>query len=137
MEITILKEPLRDLFLLASPGQSTLTRASGYLLGRKLNQTFFVQKICVLPWKELLNPELFLRVEKSQQLEILGVFSFDPSISKKKNLRHPLFCEKVFLSLRTDRKGEIKAKAQLVRFDHRFFFAPLDRIILELEEGND
>jgi hypothetical protein len=137
MEITVLKESLQDLFLLASPGQPTLNKAGGYLLGRKMNQTFFVEKIYVLPWKELFNPKTFFNVEKSQRLEILGVFSFDPSTSKKKNLQHPLFCEKVFLALKPDRRGEIKAKAQLVQFDRRFSFVPLDRIILELEEEND
>jgi hypothetical protein len=136
MEIILLKEPLKDVFLLSRARRPPLHKACGYLLGRKMNKTLFVEKIFPLPWKDLLNPETFFRLEKSHRLRILGVFSAGHPARKKKIL-HPLFCEKVFLSLKPDRKGEIRITACQVQFDRQFYFVPLERIILELEEEND
>jgi len=135
MEIILLKEPLKDVFFLSRGRRPSLNEVCGYLLGRKSNKTFFVEKIFALPWKDLLNPETFLRLEKNQRRRILGVFGAGHPARKNK-LLHPLFCEKVFLSFKTDRKGELRIKAYLIQFDRRFYFVPLERVILELEEEN-
>lgn len=137
MELIFLKEPLQDLLLLAVSGGPAREITSGYLLGQKLNESFFVHKILPLSWSDLLNPEIFLQVEKKQPWEILGIFTFSSLNSKKKELQQPLFCEKLFLALKIDRKGEIKARAHLLQFAGRFLFVPVKRIILELEETND
>ncbi|MCI4445331.1 MAG: hypothetical protein JHC32_04820 [Candidatus Aminicenantes bacterium] len=136
MEIIILKEPWQDLWLLSRSGLSARRTICGYLLGQKLNQAYFVQKICQFPYEELSEPQFFLKVEKNQKLKILGIFCLNPSEAKKKNFARPLFCEKIFLSLSTENKRETKVAAEIIRFDRRFIFDPVKKISLEMEENS-
>jgi hypothetical protein len=133
MKVIILREALNELLLrLASGGQ-----AQGYLLGQRTGQGLFAERLFVLPWRQLLNPEFFFQVEKTQGREILGVFSFNSKSREPKKVLNPLFYEKIFLNFSTKAGGKLSLEGYLVNFDHRFFFEPLRQIIIEMEVAND
>jgi hypothetical protein len=133
MEVIILKEALKELFLRSSSGG----QVQGYLLGRRTGPGLFVERIFVLSWRQLTNPESFFQVEKNQGREILGVFSLNSKPKDQKEFLNPLFYEKIFLKINASTKPELKPEAYLVNFDRRFFFEPLGRIIMEMEVADD
>ena len=136
MEVVILYEPLVDLHLLADSIQAKKKEVGGYLLGQKLVKTYLVQKIMVVPEKQLFLPETFILTESQNKLQILGIFSFGQETGIKKKMKQPLFCEKIALFIRKEKKAGFKISRSLLRFDRRFYFARPDRLLLEVEEGN-
>jgi len=136
MDVVILHEPLTDLQLLANSIQTKKQEVGGYLLGQKLVATYLVQKIMVVPEKQLFLPETFILTESQNKLQILGIFSFGQETGIKKKMKQPLFCEKIVLFIRREKKAGFKINSSLLRFDRRFYFARPDRLLLEVEEGN-
>ncbi|HEK85415.1 MAG: hypothetical protein ACPLZD_06070 [Candidatus Saccharicenans sp.] len=137
MELIILKEAWSDLWLLTKSKTANRGRDCGYLLGRKMTQAYIVQKVCLYPWEDLLQPDFFLKVEKEQKLKILGIFCLKPTTAKKKEFGQPLFGEKIFLSLGTDYQDETKIEAWTLHFDGRFFLEKVQRISLEMEANGE
>ncbi|HOP60166.1 MAG TPA: hypothetical protein PKZ60_01990 [Candidatus Saccharicenans sp.] len=136
MDVVILHEPLTDLQLLANSIQTKKQEVGGYLLGQKLVATYLVQKIMVVPEKQLFLPETFILTESQNKLQILGIFSFGQETGIKKKMKQPLFCEKIALFIRKEKKAGFKISSSLLRFDRRFYFARPDRLLLEVEGGN-
>lgn len=136
MELIILYEPWTDLQLLANSIQGKGKQVKGYLLGQKLVETYLVQKIMIVPEEQLFSPESFILTESQRKLEILGIFSFGQETGIKKKMKQPLFCEKIVLFIRREKKAGFKINSSLLRFDRRFYFARPDRLLLEVEEGN-
>ncbi|HOE13372.1 MAG TPA: hypothetical protein PLL62_00495 [Candidatus Saccharicenans sp.] len=136
MEVVILYEPLVDLHLLADSIQAKKKEVGGYLLGQKLVKTYLVQKIMVVPEEQLFSPATFILTEAQSKLEILGIFSFGRETGIKKKMKQPLFCEKIALFIRKEKKAGFKISSSLLRFDRRFYFARPDRLLLEVEGGN-
>jgi|YNPBryunderm2012_1023409.scaffolds.fasta_scaffold00005_60 hypothetical protein len=128
MELVILKDVLKELALRQTAGDY----GTGYLMGRRTGPSLFVEKVFLLPWKKLLQPEIFFQVEKKMGREILGVVSLKPLPHLKARLLQPLFAEKIFLQVQPG----LKFRASVIKFDHRFFYQSLSRIILETEEEN-
>lgn len=127
--MVILQEARKELQLRARSARP----AQGYLLGRQTGPGLFVEKVMPLTWNELLKPETLVMVESNQGLEVLGVFSLNSRPESRKRLFRPLFSGKIFLSLTTRPRGEIKPRAGVIEFDRKFFLQPLSRIILEVE----
>jgi len=51
-------------------------------------------------------------------------------------MKQPLFCEKIALFIRKEKKAGFKISSSLLKFDRRFYFARPDRLLLEVEGGN-
>jgi len=128
MELVILKDVIKELALRQTAGDY----GAGYLMGRRTGPGLFVEKVFLLPWKKLLQPEIFFQVEKKMGREILGVFSLKPLPQLKARLLQPLFAERIFLQVELG----LKFRASVIKFDRRFFYQSLSRIILETEEEN-
>lgn len=54
----------------------------------------------------------------------------------KENMKQPLFCEKVILSIKTEKPAGLTIHSRIVRFDRGFYFVRPDRLVLEMEEKN-
>ncbi|MBC7363305.1 MAG: hypothetical protein H5U07_02025 [Candidatus Aminicenantes bacterium] len=134
MDLVILQEPLKEL-LLALKNNNLFN--SGYLLGRYRGLSVIVEKVYFVHWKKLLEPAFFQAVEASGPWSVLGVFELGPTTERKKLLLHPLFTEKIYLSLSLDRKKEIKAQARKIQFNGHFSFIPLEHLIFEMEGKNE
>ncbi len=133
MELIIVDEARKELELRTRSGFPS----QGYLLGRKTGPGWFVQKIFCLPWKELLDPETFFRVEENQALEVLGVFNLNSRVNSREKLYRPLFAGKVFLQAKVESRGQLKFRASLIDFEGKFHSQPLSRIIIDLEGIHD
>ncbi|MDD8020558.1 MAG: hypothetical protein PHU81_05140 [Acidobacteriota bacterium] len=136
MDVTILREPWKDLLLLAYSSRLPSKKLAGFLLGRKLVQTYLVQKIFVLPGEQVFTPKLFTETEIKERLQVLGLFHFGRPAGLKKNIKQPLFCEKIILSMETKKPAGLKIYCRLVSFDRSFYFIRPDRLLVEMEEEN-
>jgi hypothetical protein len=137
MDLIILNQPWEDLLFLAHASQAPSANLSGFLFGRKLVQAYLVQKIAVIPRSRLFRPETIAGAERQQRLQVLGLFNFGQEAQLKKRVQQPLFCEKVILSIKTARPAGLRFQSRIVRFNGRFYLARPDRLLIEMEEGND
>jgi len=137
MDLIILHQPWEDLLLLAHSRQVPSAGLSGFLFGRKLVQAYLVQKVAVIPRSRLFWPETLVIMERQQQLQVLGLFNFGREVRLSRHLQQPLFCEKVILSIKTARPAGLRFQSRIVRFNGRFYLARPDRLLIEMEEGND
>ena len=133
MAVIILKEALKELILRGKWKKP----AHGYLLGQRVGQSLFIDRILILSWPQLLRTSTLLEVEKNQRREVLGVFSLNSRRGQSSQLLKPLFLEKIYLNLQATPKNELKPLGRVVKFNRRFFFEPLKRIILEMEAADE
>ncbi len=98
---------------------------SGFLIGHKRGHRFFVEKIFPLP--RGFRPSLAHYHDLNLLLngKIIGFFAFPADAGFKRRLLQPFACGKLFLEVRSGKRGTLHFKSLVIEYDDRFYAAPI------------
>ncbi|GEM_PF-460192 len=134
MDAYITREAYR--FIEALSLISSLSSKNGLLIGNKVGNRYFIQKVFPSLPKFYSSLKSFFEIDRLFEGKILGFFSFNPTPEKKKRILAPFAHSKLFLEIHSSPKGKLRMKAYVIEYERDFILSPINLLnsIKEHEE---
>ncbi len=112
------RQSLRALNLMSS-------KSSGYLIGHKRGNRFFIEKIFSCSINFPGSIEKHIQLNKIFEDKLIGFFSFNTDDKKKKTLLAPFFTGKLFLEIKSDKQKTPSIIPYVIEYENEFFLKEL------------
>jgi hypothetical protein len=123
MDVYLSQEALRSLKAQAfGTGRRTM---SGFLVGHKRGQRFFVEKAHPSFGGDFSSPESYRTLDRLFEGKIIGFYSSSSSEKALATFFHPSFYGKLVLLAGSGSRGRLSLNPHVVEFEKSFFLLPI------------